>query len=40
MFDGKNLLDNQEQPAGEKIEIPEDVSEREETEDSPDLVSD
>ena len=36
----KDFLDNQEQPAGEKIEIPEDISEGEETEDSSDLVSD
>ena len=36
----KDFLDNQEQPAGEKIEIPEDISEGEETEDSSDSVSD
>ena len=36
----KDFLDNQEQPAGEKIEIPEDTSEGEETEDSSDSVSD
>ena len=36
----KEFLDNQEQPAGEKIEIPEDISEGEETEDSSDSVSD
>ena len=36
----KDFLDNQEQPAGEKIEIPEEISKGEETEDSSDLVSD
>ena len=36
----KDFLDNQEQPAGEKIEIPEDISKGEETEDSSDSVSD
>ena len=36
----KDFLDNQEQPAGEKIEIPEEISKGEETEDSSDLASD
>ena len=36
----KDFLDNQEQPAGEKIEIPDDISEGEEAEDSSDLASD
>ena len=36
----KDFLDNQEQPVGEKIEIPKEISEGEETEDSSDLASD
>ena len=34
----KDFLDNQEQPAGEKIEIPENISEGEETEENSDSV--
>ena len=36
----KDFLDNLEQPAGEKIEIPEEISKGEETDDSSDLAAD